>query len=351
MSKIMVLDCTLRDGGYVNDYNFGKDNIKKIINYLNLANIDIIECGYLFDNIEDDKDKTKYNTFKQAEKNITKHNNYTVMLSGMKYKIDTLPKRKKGYIDTIRLAFHKKDLKKVEEYSKRITENGYKIFIQPQVIMTYTDEEIIDMLKMVNQLDVECVSIVDTFGQMIPKDIKEKTLLFDKYLRKNIKIGLHLHNNLQTAFTNAMTFLDTIPEDRDVVIDTSILGMGRGAGNLPTELLANYLNSNYQKKYNIEAILKVSDNIISKIKKEYNWGYSLPYYLSAIKGIHPSYIIYFLEKGVTNSIDINKLIEMISNNKKEIYDKEYADKIYDIYKNNKIGEKNENSSISSNEIK
>ena len=138
MSKIMVLDCTLRDGGYVNDYNFGRENIKKIVNHLN---IDIVECGYLFDDIEDNNDKTKYNTFKQAEKNITKKNNYTIMLSGMKYKIDSLPKKERGNIDTIRLAFHKKDIQKVEEYAKKIIKKGYKLFIQPQVIMTYTDEE------------------------------------------------------------------------------------------------------------------------------------------------------------------------------------------------------------------
>ena len=197
-------------------------------------------------------------------------------------------------------------------------------------------KELIRMLKMVNELEAECVSIVDTFGQMTPKDTKEKTILFDKYLRKEIKIGLHLHNNLQTAFTNAMKFLDTISENRDVVIDTSLLGMGRGAGNIPTELLASYLNSRYSKKYNIEPILEVCDNVISKIKKEHEWGYSLPYFLSAINGIHPTYIIYFLEKGIINSVDISKLIEMIPNNKKEIYDKKFADKIYNEYKNNNL---------------
>lgn len=334
MSKIMLLDCTLRDGGYVNNHNFGEENIKRIIHYLNQANIDIIECGYLYDNIEDNNDKTKYNTFKQAEKNITKNNRYTIMLSGMKYNISNLPKKVNEKIDTIRLAFHRKDIKKAIEYAKEIIKKGYKIYFQPQVIMTYTEKELIDMIKVVNELDVESVSIVDTFGQMTPNDVKEKTLLFDKYLKKSIKIGLHLHNNLQSAFTNAVIFIDTISEDRDIVIDTSLLGMGRGAGNLPTELLANYLNSKYKKEYNMKPILEACDSIISKIKREHEWGYSLPYFLSAINGIHPSYIIYLLDKGVNNSIDINDLIKKIPDSKKEIYDIEYADRIYSIYKKN-----------------
>lgn len=336
MKNIEILDCTLRDGGYVNKNNFGANNIKKLIEHLNEANINIIECGYVYDNLNYDINKTEYLSGKQVESFITKDNNYTLMLSGMKYNIDNLPEKDSEIVDTIRLPFHKKDIDKAIEYSKKITEKGYKLYLQPQVIMTYTDEEIISMIKKINELDIECVAIVDTFGQMTPKEVKEKTLLFDKYLRKNIKIGLHLHNNLQTAFANAMIFLDIISEDRDVVIDTSLLGMGRGAGNLPTELLANYLNSRYGKDYKLEPLLEASDNIISKIKEEHDWGYSLPYYLSAINGIHPSYIILFLERKTLNSVDINNLINMIPEDKKVEFDREYAEELYRIYNDKDI---------------
>lgn len=336
MKKIEILDCTLRDGGYINDNKFGEKNIRKLIQYLKSAKVDIIECGYLMDNIEYNKDKTEFLSCEQAESVIAPNNEYALMLLGEKYQIDNLPVRKSDQIDTIRMSFHKKSISKIKDYAIKINKKGYKLFLQPTVIMAYTDEEIIEMIKMVNELDVECISIVDTFGQMTPEDTYQKTKIFDKYLRKDIKLGIHLHNNLQTAFANAITFLDTISEKRDVVIDASLLGMGRGAGNLPTELIANYLNTRYKKNYNIESLLEASDSIISKIKKERDWGYSLPYYLSAINGIHPSYIILFLERKTLNSIDINNLIKMIPEEKKLEFDREYAKELYRIYNDKKI---------------
>ena len=339
MGNIMILDCTLRDGGYINENNFGEKNIKKLIKYLKSAKIDIIECGYLMDNIEYDKNKTEFLSMKQAEPLLAPDNSYTLMLLGEKYKIENLPDNTGGKIDTIRMSFHKKSLQKAIEYAKKIKEKGYKLFLQPTSIMSYTEEEIKKMLKELNNLDVECIAIVDTFGQMTPEDTRRVTKIFDEGLRENIKIGIHLHNNLQTAFANAITFLDTISENRDVEIDTSLLGMGRGAGNLPTELLANYLNTRYGKKYKLEPLLEASDNIISKIKEEHDWGYSLPYYLSAINGIHPSYIILFLERKTLHSVDINNLIKMISEDKKIEFDREYAEELYRIYNEKSVDDK------------
>ena len=339
MGNIMILDCTLRDGGYINENNFGEKNIKKLIKYLKSAKIDIIECGYLMDNIEYDKNKTEFLSMKQAEPFLAQDNSYTLMLLGEKYKIENLPENTGGKIDTIRMSFHKKSLQKAIEYAKKIKEKGYKLFLQPTSIMSYTEEEIKKMLKELNDLDVECIAIVDTFGQMTPEDTRRVTKIFDEGLRENIKIGIHLHNNLQTAFANAITFLDTISENRDVEIDTSLLGMGRGAGNLPTELLANYLNTRYGKKYKLEPLLEASDNIISKIKEEHDWGYSLPYYLSAINGIHPSYIILFLERKTLHSVDINNLIKMISEDKKIEFDREYAEELYRIYNEKSVDDK------------
>ena len=339
MGNIMILDCTLRDGGYINENNFGEKNIKKLIKYLKSAKINIIECAYLMDNIEYDKNKTEFLSMKQAEPFLAPDNSYTLMLLGEKYKIENLPENTGGKIDTIRMSFHKKSLQKAIEYAKKIKEKGYKLFLQPTSIMSYTEEEIKKMLKELNDLDVECIAIVDTFGQMTPEDTRRVTKIFDEGLRENIKIGIHLHNNLQTAFANAITFLDTISENRDVEIDTSLLGMGRGAGNLPTELLANYLNTRYGKKYKLEPLLEASDNIISKIKEEHDWGYSLPYYLSAINGIHPSYIILFLERKTLHSVDINNLIKMISEDKKIEFDREYAEELYSIYNEKSVDDK------------
>lgn len=331
MKKVEILDCTLRDGGYVNNNNFGEKNIEKLIEYLNKAHIEIIECGYLMDNINYDKDKTEFQQVDTPQEYLLPGSEYTLMLLGEKYNIENLPPYNNNGVDTIRMSFHKKSVKKAIEYAKEITKKGYKLFLQPTTIMSYTDKEIFSMLDEFNKLEVESVAIVDTFGQMNPEDTRRMTELFDSNLRSDIKLGIHLHNNLQTAFANAITFLDNVSDDREVVIDTSLLGMGRGAGNLPTELLANYLNTRYGKNYDLVPLLEASDDIISKIKEEHDWGYSLPYYLSAINGIHPQYIISFLERKTLNSIDINNLIKMIPEDRKTEYDKEFANELYRIY--------------------
>ena len=344
MKNIQILDCTLRDGGYVNNNTFGKKNIKKIITYLENCGIDIIECGYIMDDINNNEDKTEYSSFDNfiKECSVEPHENltYALMLLGEKYNINNLPKCTNKKINTIRMTFHKKNIKKAIEYAKEIIKKGYRLYMQPTVIMNYSDDEIIAMIKTFNdELDIEAIAIVDTFGEMTTKDIIHVTKLFDDNLKPSTKLAFHSHNNLQMAFSNAVTFIENIREDRPIVIDSSIYGMGRGAGNLPTELIASYLNTNYNKKYNITSLLEATDNIIEKIKEKENWGYSLPYYLSAIYSCHPSYIIYLLNKKMINNNDIHNIIKMISKDKKVEFDKEYISELYQVYNSNEMDDK------------
>ena len=194
------------------------------------------------------------------------------------------------------------------------------------------------MLKMCNELKPVSVAIVDTFGQMTPDDVVAKVKIFDEVLDKGIAISFHAHNNLQNAYANAIKFIDSASEERPIIIDTSIYGMGRGAGNLPTELIMDYLNKNFGKSYDIDPLLTVTDNVISKIKEKSGWGYSLPYYLSGIFGVHPSYILAFMERKTQNSSDIKNLIKMISDDRKAEFDADYADELYNSYNNKEIND-------------
>lgn len=339
MRTIEILDCTLRDGGYVNDNHFGSDEIKQLIQYLEQAGIDIIECGYLKDDKESySPDVTEYKTMEEltdqeliASENLDTFQ-YTLMLLGEKYKIENLPESKSDKNNIIRMSFHKHSLAKAIEYAKEITKKGYRLFLQPTVIMTYKEEEIITMLDTFNrELSVEAVAIVDTFGQMTTADITRITKLFDTYLKPSTKLAFHSHNNLQMAFSNAIQFIDTTKEDRNIVIDSSICGMGRGAGNLPTELIANYLNVYSGHHYHLDSILEAADNVIEKIKEKHPWGYSLPYYLSAIYACHPSYILYLLNKKMLDSTSIHEVVQMIRSDKKTEFDKEYIGELYQTY--------------------
>lgn len=343
MGQIKILDCTLRDGGYVNSNHFGYRNIGKIINALNESGIDFIESGYIKDTkesySEDITEWDSFSSFKKEQKTaLKKDKNYTLMLLGEEYKIENLPKAK-GKNDIIRMSFHKKSVNKALKYSKEIIKSGYKLFLQPTVTINYTESELKGMLEEINKLKPYCVAIVDTFGEMREKDIISLSKVFDKYLDKKIAIGFHAHNNLQLAFSNAIAFIKQLNETRDIVIDTSIYGMGRGAGNLPTELVANYLNENYNTHYQIEPLLKIVDNVIAKIKSKNNWGYSLEYYLSAINSVHPSYIINFMRRKTLNTVDINELIKLISFDKKTEYNAEYANELYNTYNDNQIDDK------------
>lgn len=343
MKEILILDCTLRDGGYVNNNNFGYDNISKIISALNKSKIDIIECGYIKDDKKKySKDVTEYKSyeiFKEDQKeNLNKNKKYTLMLLGEKYNIYNLPKSKSKN-NIIRMTFHKKSINKALEYANIIHEKGYKLFIQPTVTKDYADDEIINFIKEVNAIKPYCVGIVDTFGEMTKKDVLRLCDIYDKYLNRDILVGFHAHNNLQLAFSNAITFINKMIDKRSVIIDTSIYGMGRGAGNLPTELLVSYLNDNYDKKYNIDPLLRIADEVICKIKDEYNWGYSLEYYLSAVNSIHPSYVINFMNRKTLNTQDISKLLNLISYDKKKEYNEKYADELYNMYNNNHVDDK------------
>lgn len=342
MKDILILDCTLRDGGYVNNNNFGYDNISKIIDALNKSKIDIIECGYIKDDKDDySKDITEFKSFdsffKEHKSNLKHGRQYPLMLLGEKYNIDNLPKAKSRN-NIIRMSFHKKSIEKAIKYADIIQKKGYKLYLQPTVTKGYEEDELIRLIGQINKIKPYCVAIVDTFGEMREKDVLRITKIYDKYLDKKILIGFHAHNNLQLAFSNAIAFIKKMSEKRTIVIDTSIYGMGRGAGNLPTELLASYLNENYNKKYNIEPIIKIVDDVISKIKDENDWGYSLEYYLSAINSIHPSYVINFMNRKTLNIHDISELLNSISYDKKSEYNEKYADEIYNSFNNNNIND-------------
>lgn len=340
MGSIKILDCTLRDGGYVNNNNFGFKNISRIIQALNDSKVDFIEVGYIKDTKKTySRDITEWSSFAtlhgEQKEEIKKTGNYTLMLLGEEYLIENLPEAKDKN-EIIRMSFHKKSIKKALTYAKIIKNKGYKLFLQPTVTIAYSDVELKEMLKEVNKINPYCIAIVDTFGEMREKDVVRLSKCFDKYLNKKIMIGFHAHNNLQLAFSNAISFMRVLYKKRDIVIDTSIYGMGRGAGNLPTELVANYLNENYKTNYKIEPLLKVVDDVISKIKDENNWGYSLEYYLSAINSIHPSYIINFMRRKTLNTFDINELLNLISNDKKLEYNEEYANELYTTFNGNTI---------------
>lgn len=330
MKRLQVLDCTLRDGGYCNHWEFGKNNIKSIIDGLITANIDIIECGFITNRIEYNPNISKFSTIEQVNRFIPEHKQdrlFVVMMNFGEYDVDNLTPYDGGGIDGIRVAFHKKNRFEALELCRKIKDKGYKVFVQPMVSITYSDIEFIEMIKAVNSIEPYALYIVDSFGMMKNKDLQRLYFLVDNNLNNNIKIGFHSHNNLQLAYSNALSLIGT-QTSRELIVDSSVFGMGRGAGNLNTELFVEYVNENHNGKYLIKPLLKVVDEVLIFFHKKNYWGYSLANYLSAKHNAHPNYAGFLSDKNTLTFEDIDEIFEMMSDDKKVEFDKDYIENLY-----------------------
>lgn len=337
MNTLYLLDCTLRDGGYVNDWNFGENQIKKISKKISESNVETIECGFLSQTKEISKDKSIYKTIKEAEgyfKDVL-NNNLALMINCGEYNPDDLPKYQDGKISIIRIAFHKHQRNEAQNLCVKLKANGFRVFFQPMYTLGYTDLELLDVIKWANENSPEAFYIVDSFGTMRGNDVLRIFYLIDNNLNSKIKIGFHSHNNLQLSFSNAQELVK-LHSKRDIIIDTSVFGMGRGAGNLCTELMTRYINENIENKYDLIPILEIMDEYIMPIYSQHPWGYSAPYYIAAINGCHPNYATYLVNRQTLCIKDINKIIKSVPVDKKHLFDKELINKLYLQYQSHSV---------------
>lgn len=341
MSKVKILDCTLRDGGYVNNFNFGKKTIKKIVNKLSKANIDIIECGFLKEykfnedmSIFDCVDKIKYYIGDKNENLM-----YVAMIAQPYIDINSVKDNDGNSIDGIRLTFHEDEIDEAIEYAKKLMEKKYKVFIQPVGTTTYSDENLLKLIKKVNNIKPYAFYLVDTLGSMYKNDLLRLFYIVDNNLDEDIRLGFHSHNNLQLSFSNAQE-LSMIQTKREIIIDSSVYGMGRGAGNLCTELLAQYINDNIEYSYNIVPLLEIMDNHLNSIYNQYKWGYSVPYYIASVNDCHPNYASYLMNKQTISIKEISDILKFIECKKRHLYDEEYIEKIYLEYQSNVVDDLN-----------
>ena len=316
---VKILDCTLRDGGYVNDWYFGEKNIKTLIENLHNSSIDYIECGFLKECCFN-KDKTFFSSILDLEKFVQGEQKYTLMVNYGEYSITNFTKCLNKNIK-IRLAFKKHNQKKALEYIKDLKDLGWDVFANPMITNTYSKDELEILTKELNQINPYGVSIVDTFGNMYERDVIEIFKFFDKKLHRNIALAFHSHNSLQLSFSNTKALLK-LGIDRELIIDSCLYGMGRGAGNLCTELITKYMNDNFKRDYKIDWILKSINEIINPIYQESSWGYSTPFYIAAINSCHPNYAVYLVQNHFSD-VEIDKIIGQIPIDKKNIFDENF----------------------------
>lgn len=329
MKKCSILDCTLRDGGYINNFDFGFDSIKDIVFKLSSANTDIIECGFLKSGVFDNN-KTLYGSIECISKLICpkKENTlYVAMIAFGDIKIDEVCDCQKDSIDGIRLTFHKDRIKEAFDFGRKLKEKKYKVFMQPVGTTSYSNEELTQLIHMVNEMEPFAFYMVDTLGAMFRNDLINMVKLVDSELNKDIQLGFHSHNNLQLSFANAIELL-SFDFERNIIIDSSVFGMGRGAGNLCTELIMKYINQNIENKYDVVPVLEIYDEHINKILLKYKWGYSLPYFIASMNNCHPNYATHLINKQTISIKEINHILSKIDEDKKSIYNKSYIEDLY-----------------------
>ena len=338
MTNIKLLDCTLRDGGYINDWNFGYQTTKSIIRKLVDSQVDYVEVGFLR-NCEYDIEKTVFNNCSEIANVLpTKRGNtvFTAMALHNKYDINKLEPYDGKTIDIIRVTFHDYDIDEGLTFVQKVKEKGYKVFCNPINIMGYSDEMILELLKKVNQIQPYAFSIVDTFGSMMKADLLRIYSLVEHNLDKSIVIGLHLHENLALSYSLAQEFISMKASERKSVIDASMLGMGRTPGNLCMELIMDYMNKTQGSIYDVNPVLDGIDDHIVQLKQIEPWGYSTAYALSAKFNLHRNYAEFLLNKGRLRAKQINQILASIEDSKKTAYDEAYAEELYQRFQNHEV---------------
>lgn len=331
MGRILLLDCTLRDGGYINDWEFGNGTITSVFDRLNKSGVEIIEIGFLDQRRQFDINRSIQPDTASMSKVYGKVSDKKSMVVAMidygTCDIDNLQLKSETFIDGIRVIFKKENMYNAIEFGKKVMAKGYTLFLNMVSITSYSEEDIIAFTKKVNEIKPFTISIVDTYGLLYKENLLFYFRLLDKHLYKEISICYHSHNNLQLAYSNVIGMLE-LDTERNMIFDGSLYGMGKSAGNAPIELLAKHLNENHKKKYDVDQILEAIDANIMPIFEKHNWGYSFNFYISAKNNCHPGYVQYLRDKCSLSMKVLNEILSKIELEKKLNFDKQYIEDLY-----------------------
>lgn len=296
--SVQITDCTIRDGGYLLNKNSDPKFIKGVMKGLAEAGIDFVETGFLQTKVTGET--LVYADSVDAEKYLPQNRVNTEFIGfcdNSRYSPDCLDPYNGRSFKWLRISFAKHEADAAIDFCAKAQDKGYIVQFNPMDAISYSDEERERLIAKVNQIKPGSMSIVDTFGAMYLEDLIHIFEQMDALLDKDIKIGLHSHDNLGLSSALAETMIMLAEKtDRDIIVDGSLLGMGRGAGNASTELLASYVNKKYGAKYNISILLDLIEKYILPLKQKVNWGYDLPMFVCGTEHAHVDNV-YYLQKN------------------------------------------------------
>ncbi len=306
---IQVMDCTLRDGGLVNNFFFTDEFVKDLYKANVKAGVDYMEFGYKASKeIFDVKEFGKWKFCdEESIREIVGDNNTDLKISVMTdvgrtdFRKDIID-RKDSVIDLVRTACYIDQIPAAIEMAEDAKSKGYETSINIMAVSKVNSEDLDNGLELIAKSGgVDTIYLVDSFGSYYPEQIEK---LADKYVNvakaSGKNVGMHAHNNQQLAFANTITAM----KQGVSLLDATVSGMGRGAGNCYMESLLGFLKN---PKYNLVPIMNFVEKHILKLKAEgVVWGYDIPYLLTGILNSHPSTAIKFLKD---NRTDYSKLYQ------------------------------------------
>ncbi len=335
MNNLSLLDCTLRDGGYINDWNFGRKNLTSVFERLVDSGTDFIEVGFLNASVPFDPERSIQPDSRSYDRifgALDKKNTRVVgMIDFGTCPLLNLTDASESFLDGIRVIFKESKMEPALEFCRQVKEKGYLVFAQLVSVTTYSDEKLRLLSEIVNDVRPYAVSIVDTYSLLDSVRLLKTFAILDKYIDPEIGIGFHGHNNFQLAYANSIAFMSA-DRHHDIIVDGTLYGMGKNAGNAPLELLAMTMNEQYGKHYDPDAMLEAVNESILPIFQKKPWGYQPTFYLTAKNRCHPNYLTdYVHEENLSVSMLDELLGKIEPDGKKLLYDKEVSRKCYDEY--------------------
>ena len=284
---IKVFDCTIRDGGLVNNFHFTDEFVRGVYDTCVAAGVDYMEIGKNNSpTLMSEEEFGAWNFSKEEDiRRIVGENNTDLKIAvmsdiGRTVNEELLPKSE-SVVDMIRIATYIHQLPAAIELVNEAHAKGYETTVNIMAVAKCFDTELDEALEMLSKTPVDVIYIADTFGSFYPEQIKSLTAKYVKIARANgKKVGIHAHNNIQLGFANtieAMMYGTSF-------LDVTISGLGRGAGNCAMELLIGFLKN---PKYKLMPVLEFIENFIVPLEKELDWGYSIPYMVTGQLVEHP----------------------------------------------------------------
>lgn len=280
-----IVDCTIRDGGLVNNWDFSVEFVQKLYAGLNEAGVDYMEIGYKNSpkllKGADQAGPWRFLNDEFLRKVIPQKGNTKLSALvdiGRVDEADILP-RSESLLDLIRVACYVKDVDKALKLVQLFHDRGYETTLNIMALSNVMENELIEAFEMIKESVVDVVYIVDSYGSLDYKDMEYLVNKFKTHL-PNKRLGVHTHNNMQLAFSNTLVAADLGVE----FLDASVYGMGRAAGNCPTELLVTHLkNTNYK----LRPVLEVLEQLMIPLREKEEWGYLIPYMITGSLDEHP----------------------------------------------------------------